>query len=101
MTHQFPEDVAAAVLRHMNDDHGDDNTLIARAFIDPSAQGATMIGFDGAGGEWRVRSADGSEESSRVPWPGGPIDARPAVRREVVALYDEACAKLGIAPRPH
>ena len=36
-----------------------------------------------------------------VPWLGGPISERPEVRREIVALYDEACRRLGIEPRPH
>jgi hypothetical protein len=37
----------------------------------------------------------------RVAWPGAPISERPEVRREVVALYDAACAELGVDPRPH
>jgi hypothetical protein len=36
-----------------------------------------------------------------VPWPGGSITERPQVRREIVALYDAACERLGIEPRPH
>ncbi|MGO1316801.1 MAG: DUF2470 domain-containing protein [Cellulomonadaceae bacterium] len=101
MTHQFPADVIDAVLRHMNHEHRDDNALIVRAFVDPSAESATMTGFDGNGGEWSVLTGDGSTVSARVPWLGGPITERPAVRREVVALYDGACTKLGITPRPH
>lgn len=101
MTHQFPDDVVQAVLRHMNDDHRDDNVLIARAFADPSAESATMTGFDGDGGDWEVVGADGSSSSARIAWPGGAIVERPAVRREVVALYDAACAALGVPARAH
>jgi len=102
MTHTFDASVRTAVLAHMNDDHGDDNLLIARAF--GSADGAvdaTMTGFDGDGGDWTARLADGTESAFRVPWPGGAISERPEVRREIVALYDAACARLGIEPRPH
>ncbi|MGW8482767.1 DUF2470 domain-containing protein [Microbacterium sp. NPDC055903] len=103
MPYLFEPDVVSAVLRHMNGDHTDDNTLIVRAFApasDLAVADAVMTGFDGEAGEWAfVRG--GIDETVRVPWPGGPIDQRPAVRREVVALYDAACARLGLEPRPH
>jgi hypothetical protein len=35
-----------------------------------------------------------------VPW-STEITERPEIRREIVVLYDAACAKLGIEPRPH
>ena len=101
MPHSFDESTRAGVLAHMNADHRDDNVLISRAFGVPSAQAATMTGFDGDGGEWAVVDAGGSESTLRVPWPGGAITQRPEVRREIVALYDEACHRLGVAPRPH
>lgn len=103
MPHTFDADVITAVLRHMNGDHTDDNLLIARAFAEPSDSeitDAVMTGFDGDGGVWEV-TRDGAVAELRVPWPGGPISDRPAVRREVVALYDAACARLGVEPRPH
>ena len=103
MPHTFDADVITAVLRHMNGDHTDDNLLIARAFSEPSdaeITAAVMTGFDGDGGVWEVTAAGASSEL-RVPWPGGPITERPEVRREVVALYDDACARLGVEPRPH
>ena len=102
MTHLFDEAALAGVLGHMNDDHTDDNLLIARAFgPDGDAATAVMTGFDGDGGTWQVASADGRPAELRVPWPGGPITERREVRREIVALYDEACRRLGIEPRPH
>lgn len=101
MPHDFDADALAGVLRHMNDDHTDDNLLIARAFGMPDARASTMTGFDGDGGRWSVSGADGTTSPLHVPWPGGPITERREVRREIVALYDEACRRLGVEPRPH
>ena len=101
MTFRFDDDVVAAVLRHMNGDHTGDNLLITRAFApDLEIVAATMSGFDGDGGDWRAETDAGPVEV-RVAWLGGAIDERPAVRREVVALYDEACRRLGVEPRAH
>lgn len=101
MPHLFDADALAGVLGHMNRDHADDNLLIVRAFGEPGFTAATMTGFDGDGGDWSATRADGSATDVRVPWPGGSISERREVRREVVALYDAACARLGVAPRPH
>ena len=43
----------------------------------------------------------GSTAEVAVPWPSGPISERREVRREIVALYDEACRRLDVEPRPH
>lgn len=101
MPHIFDDAARAGVLGHMNDDHTDDNLLIARAFGSPDARAATMTGFDGDGGDWSVQDAAGALSTLRVPWPGGPITERREVRREIVALYDEACRRLGLEPRSH
>jgi|TARA_B100000519_G_scaffold161223_1_gene143280 hypothetical protein len=102
VTHVFDPDVQTAILRHMNGDHTDDNLLITRAFApERDIAAATMTGFDGDGGVWEVTSAAGTVAEVRIPWPGGTISERPEVRREVVALYDEACRRLGVEPRPH
>lgn len=101
MPHAFDDAALAGVLGHMNDDHTEDNLLIARAFGPSDAQSAAMTGFDGEGGEWSVTRADGTVFLLRVPWPQGPITERREVRREIVALYDESCRRLGIEPRPH
>ncbi|MDF2666815.1 MAG: hypothetical protein K0R81_2665 [Microbacterium sp.] len=102
MTHEFDLDTRRAVLAHMNADHLDDNLLIVRAFgPDPAAVSAVMAGFDGDGGEWVIAGADGISSSVRIAWPGGAIAERREVRREVVALYDAACERLGVTPRPH
>ena len=107
MAHRFDDAVVTAVLAHMNGEHPDDNLLIARAFLpaadpaSPDIATATMVGFDGDGGEWAATSVGGENLRLRVPWPGGSIGERPDVRRQIVALYDEACRRLGIEPRRH
>jgi hypothetical protein len=112
MPHIFDADVVSAILRHMNGDHTDDNLLITRAFSaaedgedgkdgeDGEITDAVMTDLDGDGGVWRI-TRSGAASELRIAWPSGPIAERPAVRREVVALYDLACAKLGVEPRPH
>lgn len=101
--HVFEPSIVAAVLHHMNDDHADDNLLIARAFGDAGAVRARMVGLDGRGGDWVYASASddpADELPLRVNW-SGPITERAQIRREIVVLYDRACAELGIEPRPH
>ncbi|MBW9109467.1 DUF2470 domain-containing protein [Microbacterium ureisolvens] len=103
----FDDAALTGVLGHMNGDHSDDNLLISRAFAaDAGIEGAeisaaTMTGFDGDQGVWEATLADGTTAEIAVPWPTGPITERREVRREIVALYDEACRRLGIEPRPH
>lgn len=96
----FDNTVVSAVLAHMNDDHDEDNLTIARAFGHPEATAATMSGLDGDAGEWAVQTPTGPA-TLRVPWPGGPITERPEIRREVVAVHTEACARLGVEPPAH
>ena len=102
MPHLFDDTVVTAVLHHMNDDHTADNLLISRAFASDAdaVTDAVMTAFDGDGGVWEVARGDVREEL-RVPWPGGPITERAEVRREIVALYDAACERLGLPPRAH
>lgn len=102
MPHVFDTDILRGVLKHMNSDHNDDNVLITRAYSDVvGITSAEMTTFDGDGGEWIVSTEAGDQHTVRIPWPGGAITERPEVRREVVALYDGACARLGVDPRPH
>lgn len=91
--------MVAAVLRHMNEDHPDDNLLIVRAFAEPEASSATMIGLDENGGQWSC-TAGGQSRPVTVAW-SKPISQRAEIRREVVVLYDKACERLGITPRDH
>lgn len=106
MPQLFDDAARAGVLSHMNNDHTDDNLVIVRAFGPADATQARMTGFDGDGGDWIASvAADAAgavrDVAVRVPWPGGSITERREVRREVVAVYDAACAALGIAGRPH
>ncbi len=96
----FPQSTVDAVLAHMNGGHPDDNLLIVRAFLEPAAEAATMISLDETGGEW-TWTVDGTAAGGWVPWPAGTITERGEIRREVVALYDTACERLGVEPRPH
>lgn len=96
----FDDAVVTAVLAHMNDDHDEDNLTIARAFGHPDATSAAMSGLDGDAGWWEVQSPAGPAQL-RVPWPGGAITERAEIRREVVAVHTEACARLGVEPPAH
>ena len=95
----FEESVVSAVLHHMNDDHPEDSLLIARAFGHTDATASVMTALDTEGGTW-LYTLEGSEIELTLQWTA-PISERPEIRREIVVLYDEACAKLGIEPRPH
>jgi hypothetical protein len=96
----FSPDIVNAVLNHMNGDHLDDNLLIAQAFGDRDAETSEMIDLDENEGTW-VFTVAGDQRMLDVPWPGGPISERAEIRREVVVLYENACAVLGITPRDH
>lgn len=96
----FDPGIVEAVLHHMNDDHVDDNLLIARAFGDSSAARCRMVHVDGLAGHWAFSAESDAEHSLRVQWTG-PITERAEIRREIVVLYDRACATLGVQPRPH
>ncbi len=95
----FSPEVVAAVLAHMNDDHLDDNLLIVRAFAGRDPESARMIDLDHRGGTWRY-SVAGEEADLHLPW-SRELAERPEIRREIVSLYDAACGKLGVEPRPH
>jgi len=83
----------------MNDDHNDDNLLIARAFANVDATSSIMTSLDEKGGTWAY-TADDEDHSVTVPW-STEISERAEIRREIVVLYDDACEKLGLEPRPH
>lgn len=97
--HSFDENVVTAVLTHMNTDHPEDNLLIARAFGSAEVETARMVGLDGSGGTWRI-TAGTEQRDVTVPW-SVPIRERAEIRREVVVLYEQACARLGVPARPH
>lgn len=94
----FAPEESAAILRHMNGDHAEDSVLMVRAFGGhPDATDAQVTGVDKGGIDFRA-VVDGSERGVRIPW-GRTLSARAEVRGEVVRLYRESCAALGIEPR--
>lgn len=98
---RFSDDIVGAVLHHMNDDHSDDSLLIARAFGDRGAIRSRMVDVTMDAGHWVYEIGDGfGERALSVRW-SRTISERAEIRREIVALYDRACAILGVTPRPH
>jgi hypothetical protein len=95
----FPASTVDAVLAHMNSDHNDDNLLIVRAFGSRDAASATMTTLDHRGATWAYVTG-GADHELTLPW-RAEISERAEIRQEIVALYDAACAELGLEPRPH
>ncbi|GAA3530231.1 hypothetical protein GCM10022419_006490 [Nonomuraea rosea] len=95
MSTPFTADAVEAIKRHMNDDHADDSLLIVRALGGrPEAASAVTSDVDAEAIEFTV---DGGERV-RVPW-GETLTERAQVRKAVVRLYQDACAKLGLPAR--
>jgi putative heme iron utilization protein len=91
----FTPDAVEAIKRHMNDDHAEDALLIVRALGGrPDAAGAVTSDVDA---EAITFTIDGGERV-RVPW-GETLTERAQVRKAVVRLYREACARLGVPAR--
>lgn len=94
----FTPDAVDAVTAHMNADHGDDNLLIVRALgALPQATDAEMVGVGPEGAHFSA-TVGGAQREVLVPW-SAPVRERPAIRREVVRMYQDACAVLGVEPR--
>lgn len=94
----FHPEVVLAVTSHMNTDHPEDNLLIVRSLGGrPHASAATMTGYDEAGARFDA-VVDGASVEALVPW-AVPITERATIRQEVVRMYQEACAALGVEPR--
>ena len=94
----FAAEEVAAILRHMNSDHPEDGLMMCQALGgQPAATAATATGVDKAGIDFEAM-VDGSAVAVRLPW-ARTLEARAEVRGEVVRLYQEACASLGVAPR--
>jgi putative heme iron utilization protein len=97
-TDLFTPEVVAAVMAHMNDDHADDALLIVRGLgAVAGATSARMSGMDADGIDFSAET-DGGHVPVRVRF-SGPVTERPQIRREVVGMYERACAALGIPPR--
>ncbi|MFV2021333.1 DUF2470 domain-containing protein [Micromonospora sp. LOL_023] len=95
----FTAEVVAQVAHHMNDDHAADSLLICRSLGGvPQASAARMTGLDADGIEFAA-TVDEVEVPLRVPF-AYRLTERAQVRREVVRMYQQACAELGVTPRP-
>ena len=82
----------------MNGDHSDDSLLMCRGLGgQPNATAAVATGVDRGGIEFSA-TVDGAPVAVRIPF-AHELTARAEVRGEVVRLYREACAALGIEPR--
>ncbi|GAA3443852.1 DUF2470 domain-containing protein [Planomonospora venezuelensis] len=98
MSTPFTPDVVEAIKRHMNDDHGDDSLLIVKGLGgQPEATAATTSGVDAEAIEFTA-TVGGKDVTVRVPW-STTLTERAQVRWEVVRLYREACAALGVPAR--
>ncbi|GHJ07287.1 hypothetical protein TPA0907_16540 [Micromonospora humidisoli] len=94
----FDADTVAAVSRHMNDDHAADSLLICRTLGGcPDATRARVTGLDGDGMDFAV-TLDDIEVPVRLPF-AHRLTERAEIRREVVRMYEQACAALGVPPR--
>jgi len=71
-------DVAADIIQHMNTDHGEALTLLARAFAGIESQEAAMTSVDRLGFQVRLKTPDGPR-GARIAFSrevGGPTEAR-------------------------
>ena len=96
----FSPEVVAAVARHMNDDHADDNVVICQGLgREPGTTVATMTGMGPDGIEFAA-TVDGAEVPVVVPW-AEPVTERAQVRLEVVRMHREASEALGLPVAGH
>ena len=96
----FSSEVVAAIARHMNDDHADDNVTICRGLGgQPATTAATMTGMTPDGIVFEAVVDDAPTEVV-IPW-SEPITERAQVRAEVVRMHSEASEALGLPARGH
>lgn len=99
MSDPFTPEVVAQIARHMNGDHADDCRVIVQGLGGASgATAATMSDMDADGMDF-LAAVDGIAVRVRIPFTGR-LTERRQVRAEAARMYREACAKLGITPRP-
>jgi putative heme iron utilization protein len=95
----FAPEVVAAVCDHMNGDHPDDCRLIVAGLGGrPDVVAARMTGLDHDAACFHAVLPDGSSAEVRVPF-SAPVLERAQIRVEVVRMYDDACAAMGVDPR--
>lgn len=97
MTDPFPPEAVEQIARHMNEDHAEDNVLIVRGLGGAQAATAARVsGLDAEGIEFAA-VVDEIAVPVRIPF-AERLTERQQVRAEVVRMYREACATLGIEP---
>ena len=96
----FAPEVVAAIMAHMNGDHADDCAVICRALGDqPDTSAAVMSGMDSDAAYFEATVGD-TVVPIRIPF-RQTLTERAQVRVEIVRMYDEACARLGLPTRSH
>lgn len=91
----FAPEVIAAITKHMNHDHTDDTLVICRGVGGhPEATAAMMDRFDADGADFTVTVAE-TQLPLRIAW-SQPLSERAEVRPEIVRMYHESRAKLGL-----
>lgn len=91
----FDDSVIAAITKHMNQDHAADTLVICQGVGGHAdATAARMDTFDATGADFTT-TVDGVEIPLRIAW-SKPLSRRPEVRPEIVRLYHESRAKLGL-----
>lgn len=98
-TDGFAPEVVAAVCDHMNGDHPEDCRLIVAGLGGrPDAVAARMTGLDRDAAIFLAELPSGESAEVRVSFPA-PVVERAQIRVEVVRMYHEACAAMGVEPR--
>jgi hypothetical protein len=91
-----PAEVVDAVCAHMNGDHPEDCLLIVRGLGGlPDAVSARMSGLDETSAIFDARLDDATTVRTHVPFQA-PVTERVQIRQEVVRMYQDACAALGV-----
>ncbi|MFI7598349.1 DUF2470 domain-containing protein [Actinoplanes sp. NPDC049681] len=94
----FTPDVVEQIARHMNGDHAEDNVLIVRGLGGvATASAARMSGMDADGMDFEA-TVNSIAVPVRIPFQRR-LTERREVRAEVVRMYRDACAALGLEPR--
>jgi len=94
----FAPEESAAIMRHMNNDHPEDSVLMCKALAGlPGTVSAEVSAVDKAGITF-IALVSGKPVETTIAW-SHQLKERAEVRGEVVRLYQEACAALGIEPR--
>ncbi|GAA4906680.1 uncharacterized protein DUF2470 [Stackebrandtia albiflava] len=92
----FEDSVIEAITRHMNRDHTADTLVICRGVGGHDrATAARMDTFDATGAEFTT-TVDGVATPLRIAW-SKPLSTRAEVRPEIVRMYHESRARLGLA----